>query len=153
MLATLDRRLPRERIERATASLNSAERGLFARMAPADQRHAVQVYQRACQVAPSDPMLGRAALLHDVGKGRPPLIDRVALTLLERWAPWLLLKWSRLERSTWRGRMARLAAHTEASAIYAQLAGSPPEVVETLRAYGWREHPRGRLLAELDGVA
>lgn len=152
MVAVLDRRLPRPRIEGATASLGAAERQVFARMAPSDQRHAVRVYARAREVAPGDPHLWRAALLHDVGKGRPGLVERVALTLLVQWAPWLLLRWRRLDRATWRGRLARLAAHTEDSATYAQLAGSPPEVVEALRAYGWREHARGRLLAELDAL-
>ena len=91
-----------------------------------------------------------AALLHDVGKGRPGRLDRVMLTLLETSAPWLLIRWRRHPPSSRRGRVARLVAHTEASAKLAALAGSAPEVVETIRAYGHRDHARGRLLAELD---
>ena len=122
-------------------------------MLPVDQRHALAVYAAARAAAPSDPALWKAALLHDIGKGRPTLLERTLVTLLSGWAPWLLIRWASTQpRASLRGRLARLAAHTQASARFAELAGSDSEVLETLQAYGHREHPRGRLLAEIDAT-
>jgi hypothetical protein len=139
-------------VREALQTLNQDERALFRRMRAVDQRHALAVCDAARRSAPHDQILWTAALLHDVGKGRPSLGDRIALTLLEKLAPWLLIRWRLLPSDTWRGRQARLVAQTEASARFAELAGSDKAVVDALRAYGQREHPRGRLLAELDAT-
>lgn len=145
--------MPQNRVRAALELLNPSERLLFQRMLPVDQRHALAVYGAARGAAPNDPALWKAALLHDAGKGRPTLPMRVALTLLSSWAPWLLIRWAATQpRTSLRRRLARLAAHTEASARFAELAGSDPDVIEILRAYGHREHPHGRLLAELDAT-
>lgn len=147
---TFGRGVPRQQLDEALRQLTPNERLLLARLRPVDQRHSLAVYAAAREAAPDDPGLWVAALLHDVGKGRPGRLDRVMLTLLETSAPWLLIRWRRHPPSSRRGRVARLVAHTEASAQLAEVAGSAPEVVETLRAYGHRDHARGRLLAELD---
>ena len=130
--------------------LNQDERILFRRLSPADQRHALAVYEAAHDAWPQDEALHIAALLHDVGKGRPGLVDRTGLTLTKAMAPWLLLRWQCLAPASRRGRIARLVGDTEASARLAELAGSRADVVETLRSYGFREHASGRRLAELD---
>lgn len=130
--------------------LNADERMLFQRLRPADQRHALAVYHAAQEVSPHDEALQVAALLHDVGKGRPGLADRTWLTLTKALAPWLLVRWQLCPPTSRRGRIARLVGDTEASARLAELAGSRAAVVETLRCYGFREHARGRMLAELD---
>lgn len=147
---TFVRGVPRRQLDEALRQLTPNERRLLARLEPVDQRHSLAVYAAARAAAPDDRVLWVAALLHDVGKGRPGRIDRVMLTLLETSAPWLLVRWRRHAPSSRRGRVARLAGHTEASAQFAELAGSAPEVVDTIRAYGHRDHARGRLLAELD---
>ncbi len=123
---------------------------MFDRLAPVDVRHSLAVYAAARTTAPDDRALWRAALLHDVGKGRPSLIERAAVVLLASYAPWLLIRWHHHPLTTRRGRLARLASHTEASARYTELAGSDQDVIAALRGYGHREHARGRTLAELD---
>lgn len=150
-LSLLDPGVPTTERDQAIRRLNADERALFMRLTPADQRHALAVYHAAQKVSPDDETLQIAALLHDVGKGRPGLADRTGLTLTKALAPWLLLRWQRFPASSRRGRIARLVGDTEASARLAELAGSRADVVETLRAYGFREHDRGRRLAELDG--
>ncbi len=149
-LATFDPRIPHDRRRAALLVLSDSERALFDRLAPVDVRHSLAVYEGARAIAPDDRTLWRAALLHDVGKGRPSLIERAAVTLLASFTPWLLIRWTRRPLTTRRGRLARLASHTEASARYAELAGSDPDLVATLRSYGDRAHARGRTLAELD---
>lgn len=150
-LSLLDPRVPTTARDAAIRRLNEDERALFLRLSPADQRHALAVYHAARLVSPDDEALQIAALLHDVGKGQPGLADRTGLTLTKALAPWLLLRWQLFPATSRRGRIARLVGDTEASARLAELAGSRTDVVETLRAYGFREHARGRLLAELDG--
>jgi len=149
-LALFDPRVPASSRDQAMQRLNEDERTLFQRLSPADQRHALAVYGAAQEAWPNDDALQVAALLHDVGKGRPGLADRTGLTLAKALAPWLLLRWQLRPATSRRGRIARLGGDTEASARLAELAGSPPDVVETLRCYGFREHERGRRLAELD---
>jgi len=149
-LAFLDPRVPARPRDQALQRLNDDERTLFRRLSPADQRHALAVYLAAKEVRPHDEALQTAALLHDVGKGRPGLAERTGLTVTKTLAPWLLLRWQLLPPASRRGRISRLVGDTEASARLAELAGSRADVVETLRCYGFREHARGRLLAELD---
>ena len=149
-LAFFDRRVPARSRDQAMQRLNEDERTLFRRLSPADQRHALAVYEAAKDGWPEDEALHIAALLHDVGKGRPGLADRTGLTLTKTMAPWLLLRWQLLQPDSRRGRIARLAGDTEASARLAELAESRADVVETLRSYGFREHTSGRRLAELD---
>lgn len=148
--AFFDSRVPLRSRDQAIRRLNDDEKMLFRRLSPADQRHALAVYQAANDAQPDDEALHIAALLHDVGKGRPGLADRTGLTLTKAIAPWLLLRWQLLPAASRRGRIARLVGDTEASARLAELAGSRADVVETLRCYGFREHARGGLLAELD---
>ena len=149
-MATFDPRIPHDRRRAALQLLNDSERALFDRLAPVDARHSLGVYEAARAAAPDTPTLWRAALLHDVGKGRPSLIERAAVTLLASYTPWLLIRWRRQPPTTRRSRLARLVSHTEASARYAELAGSDPDVVATLRGYGNREHAHGQALADLD---
>ncbi len=149
-LAFFDPRVPATARDQAMLRLNEDERTLFRRLSPADQRHAITVCEAAQEIWPHDEALHIAALLHDVGKGRPGLADRTGLTLTKALAPWLLLRWQLHPPTSRRGRIARLVGDTEASARLAELAGSRADVVETLRHYGFREHARGRLLAELD---
>ena len=101
---------------------------------------------------PNDSVLHVAALLHDVGKGRPSTLHRIVFTLLAMFAPWMLLRWDNQPITTKRGQIARLSHDTELSAQFAQLANSNTDVIDTLRSYGFRDHTRGHRLAELDAI-
>jgi len=142
--------VPLESREEAFDCLNLDEQTLFLRLAPADQRHSLTVFHAAIAEYPADTDLHIASLLHDVGKGRPSLFDRIAFSLLTSVAPWILLKWEQKPRNSGTGRIAYLLKHTDDSAQLAALAGSHPAVVDTLNCYGFREHQYGSRLARLD---
>ena len=142
--------VPLDSREEAFANLNLDEQTLFLRLAPADQRHSLTVYQAAITQHPNDKHLHVASLLHDVGKGRPSLLDRIAFSLLTSFAPWTLLKWEHTSPNGRTGRIANLLGHTCHSAQLARLAGSHPFVVDTINSYGFREHEQGSRLALLD---
>ena len=152
MLALLDRRVPTDAYDRALAHLNCDEQILFNRLCPPDRRHALAVHAAAMAAWPDDDALHVAALLHDVGKGRPSALDRVVFTLLATFAPWTLLRWEHRPISTRSGRVARLSKDTELSAQFAELANSHTDVVDTLRSYGFRDHTQGHRLAQLDAT-
>lgn len=90
----------------AAAYLSDPQLAAFARMAPADQRHAARVARLLLGGDGSDADLLVAALLHDLGKvaeggrGRVRLPHRVAKVALARAAPAL---WARLGRRPHRG--------------------------------------------------
>ena len=146
----MDNCVPLKSREEAFACLNPDERTLFLRLAPADQRHSLTVFQAAITEYPADTHLHIASLLHDVGKGRPSLFDRIAFSLLTSVAPWILLKWEQTPRNSGTGRIANLLRHTCGSAQLAKLAGSHPAVIDTITSYGFREHEQGSRLARLD---
>lgn len=65
-----------------------AQRQLFNRMPPNDQRHAVAVARTLQQAGYTQPALLQAALLHDVAKSLgQPIIYRVLIVLLETFWP------------------------------------------------------------------
>ena len=146
----MNKHVPIESREKAFACLNLDEQALFLRLAPADQRHSLTVFRAAVTEHPDDSHLHVASLLHDVGKGRPSLFERIAFSLLTSFAPWILLKWEQRPRNSGTGRIAYLIRHTCDSAQLANLAGSHPAVVDTLNSYGFREHEQGSRLACLD---
>ena len=152
VLALLNRRVPTDACDRALARLNCDEQILFNRLCPSDQRHALAVHASAMTTWPNDGVLHVAALLHDVGKGRPSALNRIVFTLLTTFAPWMLLRWENQPITTKRGQIARLSHDTELSAQFAQLANSNTDVIDTLRSYGFRDHTRGHRLAELDAI-
>lgn len=119
--------------------LSPAEQQLFEAMPLYDQRHCLDVYYTLCAAGCTDPLLLRAALIHDCGKveddGRPMSLPwYVGVTLLKRLAPSLY----RAAAASGRGflRPVRIyAEHAWRGARMAASAGSPPEIVETLRHY------------------
>lgn len=65
-----------------------AQRQLFAKMSPNDQRHALAVARTLQQAGYQQRPLLQAALLHDVAKSLgQPIIHRVAIVLLEAFRP------------------------------------------------------------------
>jgi hypothetical protein len=73
-----------------------AQRQLFARMSPNDQRHAVAVVRALRRAGYNQPALQQAALLHDVAKSiGQPMIHRVLIVLLEAFWPTALQRLGR----------------------------------------------------------
>ncbi|MDD3717113.1 MAG: hypothetical protein PHP28_00420 [Actinomycetota bacterium] len=110
-LASLDPGL-RGRARRAAAGLSPGEAGLFLAMARYDLAHSLAVAARVEE----DPLLRRAALLHDTGKLRSELglYARWLYTALEITSPSLLGK---LER--------RVEADAEGSGVMERMASLP----------------------------
>jgi hypothetical protein len=132
---------PEERLI-AAAALSPSELPLFERMPGYDQRHCLSVYTLLRRGGYEDPLLLRAALLHDCGKvdddGRPiPLLYYGLFVVLKRLAPALYARAARDGRGPLRP-FAIHIAHDERSARMAEAAGSPPELVATLRDYAAR---------------
>lgn len=127
--------------------LSPAEQVLFAAMPLYDQRHCLDVFYTLREAGYSDELLLRAAIFHDCGKvderGRPmPLSWYVAASLLKSVAPGL---YSALAASG-KGCLRPLRVYAEHAWRGAQLAaaaGSPPEVVATIRHYH-DDAPTGR---------
>jgi len=122
--------------------LGPGELRLFERMARFDQRHSLDVYHTLVRAGYRDPLLLRAALLHDCGKvaddGRPiPLVYYGVFVILKKLAPAL---YERAARNG-RGLLWPFSVHTrheERSALLAEMVGSPPELVAILRDYAAR---------------
>jgi hypothetical protein len=119
--------------------LDPGELHLFERMSRFDQRHCLDVYHTLVRGGHTDPLLLRAALIHDCGKvaddGRTiPLIYYGLFVLVQRLAPELY------QRAAHAGGgllwpFPIHAAHAERSAWLARLVGSPPELVGILDDY------------------
>ena len=148
----MNNRIPIELREEAFTRLNPDERTLFLRLSPGDQRHSLDVYRTTVVEWPNDTYLHVAGLLHDVGKGRPSLFERIAFSLLITFAPWILLRWENKPRNSAIGRIGNLLKHTSDSALLAELAGSHPAVIDAIKSYGFREHKQGCRLAHLDAT-
>ena len=108
------------------------ELSLFERMPRHDQRHCLDVYQVLRRAGYADPLLLRAALLHDCGKvddqGRPiPLLYYGLFVVLKRLAPALYAAAARLGRGPLRP-FAVHATHDERGARLAEAAGHHPDI-------------------------
>lgn len=139
--ALLARVVPAERAQVA-ALLSPAELRLFERMPRYDQRHCLDVCTALRTAGYADPLLLRAALLHDCGKvdddGRPiALIYYGVFVLLKRLLPGLYHLAARYGRGPLRP-FAVHARHDDRSAAMAAAAGSPPALVAILRDYAAR---------------
>ncbi len=136
-VAAIAARISSEELVMVAARLTPAELRLFLAMPTYDQRHCLDVYQTLYAAGHHDPLLLRAALIHDCGKvsdtGHPMHLGwYMAATLLKR-LPGLYLALVRTggpltpirtyAEHAWRG--ARMAA----------AAGSPPVMVLTMRHY------------------
>ncbi|HEU4326864.1 MAG TPA: hypothetical protein VFS21_27235 [Roseiflexaceae bacterium] len=124
------------------STLTPGELRLFRRMPRFDQRHCLDVYQTLRGGGHDDPLLLRAALIHDCGKvddeGRPiPLLYYGLFVVLRRLAPGLYTRAARYGRGPLRP-FAVHAAHERRSADLAAAAGSPPGLVAILRDYADR---------------
>jgi hypothetical protein len=140
--AALGARISDDERQLVAQRLGEGERRLFERMARFDQRHCLDVYRTLVRAGHGDPLLLRAALIHDCGKvaddGRTiPLVYYGIFVLLKKLAPALYSR----AASDGRGLLwpfAVHALHEDRGARLADLAGSPPELVAILRDYAAR---------------
>ena len=141
-LAALAARIaPAERILVAQV-LSAEELRLFERMPRFDQRHCLDVYHTLVRGGYVDPVLLRAALIHDCGKvdddGRPiPLLYYGIFVIAQKIAP-ALYAWAARDGRGLLRPFAIHAAHNERGARLAAAAGSPPELVAILHDYAAR---------------
>jgi hypothetical protein len=122
--------------------LDPGELRLFERMPRFDQRHCLDVYRTLVDGGYADPLLLRAALIHDCGKvddaGRSiPLLYYGMFVILKRCAP-ALYCWAARDGRGPLWPFAVHAAHDERGALLAAAAGSPAGLVAILRDYGAR---------------
>lgn len=122
----------------AALHLAPAELRLFLAMPRYDQRHCLDVFGTLVAAGYTDPLLLRAALVHDCGKvdddGRPMALGwYVVNTILQR-MPGLYLACAHSERGPLRA-VHLYAAHAWRGAAMLVAAGSPSELVSIVRHY------------------
>ncbi len=118
--------------------LSPSEQCLFALMPTYDQRHCLDVYHTLVTANHTDPILLRAALIHDCGKvdddGRPMgLFWYVVATIIKRW-PALYLALAKDGYGPLRP-LRVYAEHAWRGARMAAQAGAPDEMITILRHY------------------
>ena len=136
-----------EERKQIVSMLTPAELALFESMPLYDQRHCLDVFGTLLSAGHTDPLLLRAAIIHDCGKvderGRPmPLHWYVAVSVLKSVLPELY----RTLAASGRGPLRPIrvyAEHAWRGSRRAAAAGCPPEIVTTIRHYH-DEAPTGR---------
>lgn len=134
--------------------LTPSQRDLFRAMSPIDQRHCLDVFNNLLRQGYSDPDLLRAALLHDVGKGRIRLWHRVAGVLLEACWPMLLEKLAVTRPQSWLYGFYIYRYHADLSAELAERSGCSQSVVELIRKHHTlSENEQAKALWEADRLS
>lgn len=143
---------PAEIVE-ARERLSPPELALFLAADDRDRRHSYDLYAALRAEGASDAAL-RAALLHDVGKGRLATWQRVAFVMLDATAP----RWARRIEAEhgagWRRALWRLRHHARLGAEALAAAGSDPRVIAIVAAHTQPPPPDDAELARfiaLDG--
>jgi hypothetical protein len=135
--AALRAQVGAEELVLVAATLTPGEQRLFAAMPLYDRRHCLDVWATLRAAGHADPLLLRAALIHDCGKlddaGRPMALSWYALATLLKYVPGLYLAAARVGGPLTPIRL--YAEHAWRGACMASAAGSPPEIVATLRHY------------------
>jgi len=124
----------------ARSKLTAEHWDLFVTMSPRDQWHSIQTLRLLRGSRRNDPDVVQAALLHDVGKGRIFMRDRVSYVLLSR-VPWLLKRLSSENGPGWRNALHRSRRHPDIGARLAHEAGASPRAVQLIRRH--HRPPRG----------
>ncbi len=119
--------------------LSPGEQRLFLAMPRYDQRHCLDVCYTLCTAGYHDPLLLRAAMIHDCGKvddtGQPlPLVWYMLVTILKKGCPPLYMAAAASGRGMLRP-VRIYAEHAWRGARMAAAAGSPPEIVDALKHY------------------
>ncbi len=115
--------------------LNLEQQQLFWGMAPLGRRHCLNVHHALAKGGHDDPDLLRAALLHDIGKGRSGVLSRVTRVLFGAMAPRSLGWLARRNH-----RLGALLDHAQRGAVLVEATGASDAMVDIIR---W--HERGQL--------
>jgi hypothetical protein len=114
--------------------LNEAQCAVFASMMLRDQQHGIEVFRRVRAAADgADAPLFVAALLHDCGKGRVALWQRVAHVVLGVAAPPLRRRIASEHGAAWRQAFWRLLHHPEIGAEMVARTGADPDTIRMIR--------------------
>ena len=113
--------------------LNEAQRAVFASMMLRDQQHGIEVFRRVRAAAGDDPPLFAAALLHDCGKGRVALWQRVVHVVFGVLAPSLRRRIASEHGAPWRQAFWRLLHHPEIGAGIVAQTGADPDTIRMIR--------------------
>ena len=114
--------------------LNGSQRDVFESMMLRDQQHGIDVYCRVRAVAPAnDHALFAAALLHDCGKGRVALWQRVAYVLLGATAPAVRASIASEHGAGWRQAFWRLVHHPDLGADMVARTAADPDTIRMIR--------------------
>lgn len=118
-------------------TLTPDERRLFELMPLYDQRHCLDVHHTLVDAGHCDPLLLRAAIIHDCGKvddrGRPMALGWYVIATILKRLPGLYLAAAHIGGPL--DPVAVYADHAWRGARMAAAAGCPPLMVETLRHY------------------
>lgn len=119
----------------AQALLTAAEFACFGTLQGREQRHAIDVMRYLeARGQPSEDLLV-AALLHNTGKGRVRLSERVAYTLLAMFTPRLLGRIAAPDGRGFRRAMAAQRDHPTLGAGMLAPLGVRPRVIELVRGH------------------
>jgi hypothetical protein len=118
------------------ALLSPAQQALFCDMSPRDQWHSVQTLRLLPPLWQADREVAVAALLHDAGKGRIRLHERVLFVVLSA-SPRLLRRLAH-SGTGWRGALERTLRHGEAGARLALMSGASERTAALIRTH---HHP------------
>ena len=146
------------RVSRATRVLPPDARGLFARQAPQDQRHALEVYEALLERGHVNEDLLAAALLHDIGKAacRFTPWQRGLLVLAEKLVPSSLDRDRGAVVGANSGPATTYRDHAEIGARWARKTGCSPLTVDLIRSHERKvtvcETERDRLLRALQAA-
>ena len=130
--------------------LNERELQLFNRMLPFDRAHSLNVFERISEIDSSNRPLQTAALLHDVGKGKPLMSHRVALVVAQEVSRFNPSQWRNAPARTFRRNVFNLSNHAEVGARFLEAAGSDPTVVEIVRGRSPETMAESDLLMTVD---
>jgi hypothetical protein len=127
-------------IAKAEAVLSPSLMALFTGMQPSEQVHALKVLEALQAQGETEPDLLTAALLHDAGKQRCPLLlwERVAIVLVQAASPALSTCWGEqpvYDCTGWRKPFIVAAQHAEWGAEMAHQAGISPLAAALIRRH------------------
>jgi hypothetical protein len=134
---TLWARLTPVEISEVEKALSPSLFSLFLNMPLDEQAHALRVFQATKKSGITSPSLLSAALLHDVGKDRVPLLpwQRAMVVIGKALHPSKITEWGQGEPAGWRKPFVVAAHHPEWGAQMAAQAGADELTVRLIREH------------------
>lgn len=138
-----------ETLEQARLLLTEEQFALFQALPPGEQAHGLEVYRQLKDGGEAHPDLLRAALLHDIGKGRAPLRvwERVAIVLARAAFPEKAQEWGRGPAAGWRRPFVVAEQHPQWGAEMVAQTGASPLTVALIRRH---QEPYNSRLASME---